>query len=154
MIGTHKTRVTRDGSDITVRYWATDIVTVSGDTVRLNTGGYFTPTTKRRMNEASEHFGLGFQVYQKDFQWYARRPNGDILPFHGNSLEIERTEDSWIDPPKGHWAHKPKITETKTSDEILEDIKDLEGYATEVDGHNIRLEGEAMEAYMQARKER
>ena len=39
-------------------------------TITLNSGGYRTATTKRRMNEVSEEYDLGFKVYQKNVDWY------------------------------------------------------------------------------------
>jgi hypothetical protein len=37
--------------------------------VELNTGGWETPTTKKRMNDASRLMGAKFYVVQKDFKW-------------------------------------------------------------------------------------
>lgn len=55
----------------TVRYHNTIVVDWNVELIRLNTGGWQTVTTKRRMNQASDAFGLGFGVYQKDYDWYA-----------------------------------------------------------------------------------
>lgn len=63
-----------------------------GRLVTLNTGGWSTVTTKRRMNQAAEHWGYGFRVSQNDFEWavyfYAddddRAPvsfTGDVVTF-------------------------------------------------------------------------
>ena len=38
--------------------------------IKLNTGGYATVTTKRRMNQFAKMFDLGFSVYQQKGQWY------------------------------------------------------------------------------------
>ena len=38
--------------------------------MQLDTGGYNTVTTRRRMNEVSQAYGLGFQVYQKKHKLY------------------------------------------------------------------------------------
>jgi hypothetical protein len=43
--------------------WATGIIT-------LDTGGWRTPTTKLRMNQAARAWGLGYHVYQADGAWY------------------------------------------------------------------------------------
>lgn len=54
-----------------VRLWNTDIVKWSSSgIVELNTGGHHTSTTKRRMNDVSYLVGLGYQVYQENYQWY------------------------------------------------------------------------------------
>ena len=38
--------------------------------IQLNSRGYRTATTKRRMNEVAGEYNLGFKVYQKNFDWY------------------------------------------------------------------------------------
>lgn len=38
--------------------------------VKLNTGGFDTATTKKRMNQFAKMFDLGFSVYQQKGQWY------------------------------------------------------------------------------------
>jgi hypothetical protein len=47
----------------------TQIVKVTGKRVTLDSGGYQTVTTKRRMNESARAFGLPYRVRQKDFAW-------------------------------------------------------------------------------------
>ena len=74
-IGKHATRIFKleDETGYTntvVRYHDTNVVTFNRDGVRLNHGGYKTATTKRRMNQVSEAFNLGFKVYQKNFEWF------------------------------------------------------------------------------------
>lgn len=52
-------------------------------TVKLNSGGWQTGTTKRRMNEAARAFTLGFTVYSKDHEeWYVQPygPDWDAEP--------------------------------------------------------------------------
>lgn len=60
--------------------------------IRLNTGGYFTKTTKKRMNQFAEMFDLPFRVYQQSGQWYVidHAPNGkgDIAQFSGNTCSF------------------------------------------------------------------
>ena len=58
----------------------------------LNTGGYFTATTKTRMNQASRQFNLGFLVFQEDFKWYVD-VDGHTLEFNNRELCI-RNGDS------------------------------------------------------------
>lgn len=69
-IGRTKTQVFQNQRGTTVRYWATDVVVFDENEIVLNTGGWFTNTTKRRQNQASVEFGLGYTVYAKDFKWY------------------------------------------------------------------------------------
>jgi len=61
-----------DGS-ISVRYHATEVVRVDPDgVIHLDTGGWTTNTTKTRMNQTANQFGLGFHVYQENFEWFVR----------------------------------------------------------------------------------
>ena len=76
-IGT-KIEVDDDGT-INVYYHDTVILKKSNDgNVVLNTGGWNTTTTKRRMNQASELYDLGFSVYQRDHEWYVENINGNV----------------------------------------------------------------------------
>ena len=75
IIGTHKTSVRENNNGATViRYHNTNVVTIDQDRmyVTLQTDGHYTNTTKKRMNQASKQFGLGFKVFQKNFDWYIR----------------------------------------------------------------------------------
>jgi hypothetical protein len=60
---------TLNGGSVT--YIRTKIVSWDADrTVTLNSGGYHTVTTKRKMNQAANQFGLGYRVYQHRFEWF------------------------------------------------------------------------------------
>jgi hypothetical protein len=49
--------------------------------VTLDSGGYQTVTTKRKMNQAANQFGLGYAVHQHKGEWFVRI--ADIAyPFH------------------------------------------------------------------------
>lgn len=71
----------------------------AGVIVRLNTGGYFTKTTKKRMNQFAEMFNLGFRVYQEVGEWFVQCNtgrdenggggyNGKVTRFDGPSYEF------------------------------------------------------------------
>lgn len=67
---------------ITVRFHGTAIFRITSDgTITLNSGGYHTTTTKRRLNEIArlgqDGYESVFSVHQKDFNWFV---NGDT-PF-------------------------------------------------------------------------
>ena len=70
-VGSTATTVRRNAGILSVVYHSTEVVRVdaNGD-ITLNTGGWMTNTTKLRMNQASNQYGLGFQMYQKDHRWY------------------------------------------------------------------------------------
>ena len=68
----HKKATTiRKADGLVVRLYDTDIVKIlpNGD-IQLNSGGFMTATTKRRMNEAAKEFELYFNVFQKKKKWY------------------------------------------------------------------------------------
>ncbi len=64
----------------------TEIVKVFNNRVVLNSGGWQTVTTKRRMNECLKEWGLPISVYQKNHNWFVDTLNGTI-PFFDN-MEI------------------------------------------------------------------
>ena len=66
----NNTSVFSDDGTTKVVLHNTKIVEFSDKSISLNAGGWTTVTTKRRMNQISEMFGLGFSVYQKDFEWF------------------------------------------------------------------------------------
>lgn len=71
-----------------IRYHNTDVVSFNDKDVILNTGGWKTATTKTRMNQASNQFGLGYQVSQKKGDWFVDY-KGQTIPFDSDSLTLE-----------------------------------------------------------------
>lgn len=69
-LGTHKTVLFVEDGWTKVIYHQTCIVKWNDKQIVLNNGGYYTATTKTRMNQASNQFDLGYRVYQKDFEWF------------------------------------------------------------------------------------
>ena len=53
----------------------------------LDDGGWATSTTKTRMNQASRQFGLGYRVFQKDYDWFIE-VNGEVIPFTSKPIKI------------------------------------------------------------------
>ena len=72
------TKITRDGYSTIVRLHGTPVVEYSAQSgvLVLNSGGYRTATTKRRINEVANEWGLGFYVYQKAKEWYIKSDCG------------------------------------------------------------------------------
>ena len=64
-----------------VTYVSTPIVRFTRDSVTLDHGGWASVTTKRKMNQASRQFGLGYSVFQKDYAWYVVHGAGPAVPF-------------------------------------------------------------------------
>jgi len=89
MIGKHKTRVYKDNGADVVRYHQTEVVRASPSQIELNTGGWFSNTTKKRMNEASQELGLGIHVHQKNFDWFVTHKGKDKR-FQGNTMILKR----------------------------------------------------------------
>lgn len=89
-IGNHCTTVFTDEMGYTcVVYHQTCVVRWNAERIILNTGGYETVTTKRRMNQAANQFRLGFGVYQQDHTWYVDY-KGMTLRFLGDVIELDR----------------------------------------------------------------
>lgn len=80
-LSNYRTTVANLDDALTVTYVDTPIVIATDLTVTLNSGGYQTVTTKRKMNQASNQFGLGYGVYQKDHDWFVTLPSGVTVEF-------------------------------------------------------------------------
>ncbi len=72
-----------------VIYYETAIVTFDEDTIKLNTGGYWTRSTKIRINQASWFFKLGYHVFQKKGTWYVEYLE-EKQPFSSTCMVIDR----------------------------------------------------------------
>ena len=80
-VGTHATKIHQHGENTYITYWSTDVVAFDSKWIMLRHGGWMTPTTKTRMNQAARQFSLGYTVYQKAGQWYAITPEAETIPF-------------------------------------------------------------------------
>jgi hypothetical protein len=63
-----------------VIYHGTKVFSFNPETgaVTLDTGGWFTATTKRRMNQAAAAFGLDFYVFQRKWSWFVATGEHDL----------------------------------------------------------------------------
>lgn len=77
-----------------VTYAHTEIVRWEGSQVTLRSGGWETPTTKRKMNQAARQFGLRYSVYQHKGDWFVRIGRGrPAVPFvDGMTLDTDTGE--------------------------------------------------------------
>lgn len=90
-VGSHKTDIGVDAQGhMYVRYHQTDVVTWNDRLVMLNHGGHMTPTTKLRMNQAANQYGLGYYVFQKRGAWYVRDRAGNTKEFDGGYAVVQR----------------------------------------------------------------
>ena len=81
-LSNYRTTWFNEGDKGGVTYVRTQIVSWTQDTVTLNSGGYETVTTKRKMNQAANQFALGFGVYQRKGKWYVDDAQGNVHEFH------------------------------------------------------------------------
>jgi len=86
-----------------VRLYSTEIVSLNPDgTVTLRSGGHMTVTTKRRMNEVSAQWGLGFSVAQKAYAWFVRLADGKSMLFvDGMTFNPASGEQAMKKNPRG-----------------------------------------------------
>lgn len=86
-IGTHRTVILGDTYGFEVVYHETTIFRREGNVIRLNTGGYFTATTKRRMNQALAQSFPHLTVVQRGGDWCLVDNKSDAaIPFNGEGL--------------------------------------------------------------------
>ena len=64
-----------------VTYHQTNIVSWEDGKITLRSGGWESVTTKRKMNQASHQFALGFGVFQRNWEWFVDLPNGETISF-------------------------------------------------------------------------
>lgn len=83
-LSTYRTTWEHDATRGSVTYTRTRIVAWEGDNVTLNSDGWQTVTTKRKMNQAANQFGLRFGVRQKAGEWFVdvRNPR-DVIEATG-----------------------------------------------------------------------
>ena len=90
-LGRHATAVSTDEKGLTsVVYHQTAVVKFDPSHIILDSGGWQTSTTKTRMNQASNQFGLGFKVFQKNWDWFVDVGNGKVLDFTDKIMIIRR----------------------------------------------------------------
>lgn len=70
-----------------IRYHATDVIEYKDNEIILNNGGYYTVTTKKRINEYLPH---NLYVEQKNFEWFlVDREKNTRVPFeNGMTVKI------------------------------------------------------------------
>lgn len=86
-LSTYRTTWEHDATRGSVTYVSTRIVAWDGGTVTLNSGGWQTVTTKRKMCQAANQFGLRFCVYQKRGDWFVDIKN--------DAWSVEQGGDYW-----------------------------------------------------------
>jgi len=80
-LSNYRTTWVDKGDSGTVVYIHTDIVSWKDGQITLNSDGWQTVTTKRKMNQAAHQFALGFGVFQKDYDWFVTLPSGETVDY-------------------------------------------------------------------------
>ena len=83
----YKTTTFVEDKKINVIHHATKIIEhdVENNTITLNNGGWYSKTTKDRINAYAYENNLPFRVYQKDFEWFVTYDN-KCYPFEDNMI--------------------------------------------------------------------
>lgn len=93
-LSSYQTTISERNGNTCVTYHSTVIVEWDRENIILRTGGWKSVTTKRKMNQASLQFNLGFGVYQRKGDWFVRLPGqswDDKHPaFDGDTFQIPR----------------------------------------------------------------
>lgn len=86
----YATTISERNGNTCITYHSTVIVEFDFECIILRTGGCRTVTTKRKMNQVSRQFNLGYSVVQKNYDWWVTY-KGDHLPFLGDTFTIQRS---------------------------------------------------------------
>lgn len=102
-VGTVATTVSNNGYGQTVcTYHQTAVVTWDDSTIELDTGGYNTVTTRRRMNQVSNVYNLGYQINNVHKEtivtWRGRE-----YPYLGERVRLGRDSGSVEWWNRDHW---------------------------------------------------
>lgn len=88
-IGRTGTSIAGDGEGNTeITYHSTKVVIFNPDLIVLDSGGWYSNTSKTRMNQASNTFKLGYQVFQQKHQWYVSF-GGKTFPY-SDKMRLDR----------------------------------------------------------------
>ena len=69
------TSIRTENGFTSIRYHATDVIQFNDNQIILNNGGWMTATTKARINQASDDYGLGIGIAQRNFEWFVMLKN-------------------------------------------------------------------------------
>ena len=90
-IGAHKTKVSTEHGISSVQYHHTVVFEYNRNdhSLTLRSGGWETVTTKTRINQACNVFGLDVQVYQEDYEWFVQCGDKTYSFQNGMVLEVK-----------------------------------------------------------------
>lgn len=89
----NNTRIRRDGDAIVIRFHFTDILTWTPESVTLNNGGWYSATTKARMQES---LPPSWRLYQESGSWsLVNRANGESYAYiNGMTINLGAEVDT------------------------------------------------------------
>ena len=74
------TSIYHENGQTVCRYHGTAVVRANGTSITLDSGGWLTSTTKKRMNQCANDWNLNFNVFQKNHEWFVTY-GGETIPF-------------------------------------------------------------------------
>jgi hypothetical protein len=92
-LSNYRTTWVDNGDSGIVTYVHTAIVSWNDGQITLNSDGWESVTTKRKMNQASHQFALGFGVFQKNHKWFVTLPSGETVDYRDN-MTFPRYEEA------------------------------------------------------------
>lgn len=84
-----RTSIQKIAQTTKIALYDTTIVEFTKKTIKLNSGGFYTRTTKERMNQVSREYNLGFQVFQDKYIWQVAYKDR-LYTFENNLCVIKR----------------------------------------------------------------
>lgn len=79
-LSSYATTIAAEEGRTRVTYHSTVVVEFDRETIILRTGGWDTVTTRRKMNQAANQFGLDYGVFREGGESYVRVPTGWFAP--------------------------------------------------------------------------
>lgn len=93
--GTHTRVIRYDPRRIVIRYHTTDLIVYTPDYIEITPNGWYTPTTKRRINTCVQG-----QVKSVNGYWYYYEPGSQTGPRLRESLKVAYNGFLWVEPPE------------------------------------------------------
>jgi hypothetical protein len=103
-LSSYKTTIASDGTHTVVTYQKTQIVRWNDAEIILDFGGWDSVTTRRKMNQASNQFILGYTVYREKEETYVQ-PHGVLdrevprIAYDGSKIVIDRKTGERVQMP-------------------------------------------------------
>lgn len=88
-LSTYCTTIATAGDLTCITYHKTQIVAFDRLYITLRTGGWDSVTTRRKMNQAANQFGLGYRVYRDKGATFVALPDGRTVLL-GDEITINR----------------------------------------------------------------